>query len=129
MVAGELVAVAQQIPMVTFTRSSVGTPQDMTINYQSNLWQYSTLSGCVNLIRRKKKDRQFLVMSRHEDNLHIGIYSEDVLKKELAGEWQGYDILQKVPDPEYFPSCSVFIFSDGIVTPKAVSKVTAWEIP
>lgn len=73
--------------------------------------------------------RQFLVMSRHEDNLHIGIYSEDVLKKELAGEWQGYDILQKVPDPEYFPSCSVFIFSDGIVTPKAVSKVTAWEIP
>jgi hypothetical protein len=73
--------------------------------------------------------RQFLVMSRGEDGVHTGIYSEDVLKKSLADEWQGYNILQKVPDLEYFPDNSLFIFSDGVVTPKPVAKVTAWEIP
>jgi len=72
---------------------------------------------------------QYLTINRCEDEPHIELLEKAEVEKRLAGEWNGYTIIQTLPsDLNYFPSRSVFVFGGEIVIPKQVAIATKWEL-
>ena len=74
---------------------------------------------------------RYIVIYRCEDEPLLLNITEKELKENLVGEWEGYNILTKVDDLldlMEFPSTSILILKHEIVVPKAVKKVTEYEL-
>ena len=75
--------------------------------------------------------RNFIVISRCEDEARVEILSEKKLKDQLDdGDYSGYTFLDSLPDSDlnYFPSESVFIMEGKVVVPEAVTEVTKYRL-
>ncbi len=72
---------------------------------------------------------QYVILERLEDEPSSSIISKENLEKRMNdGDFKGYNFLEVIPDLEYFPPRSVFIFKGSIIIPKAEKVVTKWKI-